>query len=75
MTDPKPCDCNPEMQGMIKDMHLAVCGNETLGVSGLVRDMREIKAWRRGIDIRVASISGAITGFVLLVKALFTFNK
>lgn len=76
MNDKKEtCPCNPEMEGMIKDMHLAVCGNDELGVNGLVREMREIKKWRRGIDIRVASISGVITGAFLLAKALFTVNK
>jgi hypothetical protein len=59
-------------EDMLRDIHMAVCGNDRLGVSGLVNDMREIKAWRRGIDLRVAKVSGLITALVLFGKYIWT---
>ena len=29
---------------MLEEMHLALCGNETLGVKGVVSELREVKA-------------------------------
>lgn len=52
----------------LNDIHSAVCGNATIGVAGLVKDVHELKSWRRRIDVRVASIAGGISGVVFLVK-------
>lgn len=66
---PQKCHLHEEM---LREIHLAVCGNEKIGVTGLVSDMREIKSWRRGIDLRVAKVSGLVTSLVLLGKFIWT---
>ena len=68
-TNERLCKLHEEM---LRDIHMAVCGNDKLGVSGLVSDMREIKAWRRGIDLRVAKVSGLVTALVLFGKYIWT---
>jgi hypothetical protein len=55
---------------MLREIHIAVCGNERLGVPGLVEDVREIKRWRRSIDLRAAKISGGICVLFFLAKIL-----
>jgi hypothetical protein len=57
---------------LLKDIHLAVCGNDKLGVSGLVEDVRDLKRWKSSQDIRSAGVAGIVTGVVLAVKAIFT---
>jgi len=74
MTDPKPCDCNPEIQHLIRDMHLALLGNEELGVNGVIKEIAELKRWRRNLDIRVAAIAGSVTASVLVLKTLWVFR-
>ncbi len=69
--DNKPPKCLLH-EDMLREIHLAVCGNEKIGINGLVSDMREIKSWRRGIDLRVAKVSGLVTGLVLLGKYFWT---
>ena len=64
---PLPCQ---EHSHKIDDIHLAVCGNKELGVPGLVRDVADLKEWRRNIDLRVASIAGAMTVALTLAKHL-----
>lgn len=56
---------------MIRDVHLAVCGDEDIGVAGLVQEMRELKEWRRKLDLRVAGISGGVSVILFLVKLIF----
>lgn len=53
---------------MLREVHLAVCGNEQLGVPGLVADVRELKDWRRRLDLRVATISGGTIVVIALLK-------
>jgi hypothetical protein len=55
----------------LNDVHLAICGDSELGITGLVKDVHELKSWRRRIDVRVASIAGGISGIVFLVKHMF----
>lgn len=57
----------------LDEVHLAVCGNKRLGVPGLVQDVRELKEWRRNLDLRTAAISGGITAVVLIAKAVIHF--
>jgi hypothetical protein len=56
---------------MIRDIHLAVCGNKDLGVDGLVEDVRKLKSWRRNQDLRVATISGCVAGALFVIKNFF----
>jgi hypothetical protein len=58
---------------MLSDIHLAVCGDKEIGVDGLVSDVRDLKSWRRKLDLRVAGIAGAVAflgvkGGVILEK-------
>jgi len=55
---------------LLRDIHLAVCGNPELGVDGLVTEVRELKKFRRRVELKVASISGGTALAVLLVKHL-----
>ena len=60
---------------MLTDIHLAVCGDKELGVEGLVSDVRDLKSWRRKLDLRVAGIAGfvaflGVKGGALLEKIL-----
>lgn len=64
---PKLCKQHEEI---LREIHLAVCGNERLGVSGLVEDVREIKKWRRQVDIRAAKIAGGVCVVIFLAKLL-----
>ena len=54
---------------MLRDIHLAVCGDEQLGVTGLVSDVRDLKQFRRKIELRVATVAGGVTILVMLAKA------
>lgn len=56
---------------MIRDIHLAVCGDDKLGVPGLVSDVKDLKEFRRTIELRVATVSGGITVLVLAAKAIW----
>lgn len=53
---------------LLADIHLAVCGNTELGVNGLVADVRDIKDWRRKMDLRVAKIAGGAVLLLFVVK-------
>lgn len=56
---------------LLRDVHLAVCGNENVGVPGLVKDVRELKEWKRRVELRVAGISGAVSLIVIAAKWFF----
>ena len=65
-----PVQCLVDRQ-MLRDIHLAVCGNPDLGLKGLVSDVKDLKDWRRKLDLRVAGVAGAVSG----VPWLFTILK
>ena len=54
----------------VRDIKQAVLGDKAIGLNGLVDDMREMKTWRDAVTLRVALISGAVSGAVLGAKAL-----
>lgn len=62
----------PEEKKKLDDVHLAICGDKRIGVDGLVKDVRDLKAFRRGVELRVATISGGITVAFFAIKALWT---
>jgi hypothetical protein len=55
---------------MLKEIHMAVCGNEVLGVDGLVKDVRSLKRWRSKIELRVAVVVGGVIAAWYFVKPL-----
>ena len=61
----------PDEKKKLDDIHLAVCGDKTLGVDGLVEDVRDLKKFRRTMELKTASISGGVAVFVLAAKALW----
>ena len=64
----RPCALHEKM---LRDIHLAVCGNKELGVDGLVADVRELKKFRSRVELKVASISGGVAVAVLALKHIF----
>lgn len=54
----------------IRNIELAVCGNETLGVNGLVNDVRDLKSWRRNLDLRIAGLSSTVAGVCTIAITL-----
>ena len=59
-----------QMADDIREIKLAVKGDETIGLQGLVNDMSEIKRWRSSITLKVAVVSGAVSGSVLGIKSI-----
>jgi hypothetical protein len=57
-----------ELRHNMRDVKLAVCGDTDIGISGLVKDVADLKDWRRRIDLRVAWISGATALAVFIGK-------
>lgn len=55
---------------LIRDIHLAVCGDEELGVAGLVAEVKQLKEWRRTMEIRIAKITGICVVLGLLAEKL-----
>jgi hypothetical protein len=56
----------------VRDIKIAVCGDERIGIHGLVKDVEDLKAWRRRLDLRVAGIAGFISALVSLLKYLMS---
>jgi hypothetical protein len=65
-----------DQEKLLRDLHLAVCGDEDLGVKGLVKDVAELKSWRRKFDLRAAKVSGLVCGvFIILDRAWEFFSS
>lgn len=64
---------NPEQQEQmasdIREIKQAVIGDKTIGLNGLVDDMKEMKEFRNKITIKMAVVSGIVSGAVLGGKA------
>jgi hypothetical protein len=56
----------------VEDIHLAVIGDQKLGVSGLVNRMGKMEKWRNMIDLRIMAISGFVAGAASIVKHFLT---
>ncbi len=58
---------NDEQQQMaedIREIKLAVLGDENVGLKGLVGDMREMKAFRSSLMLRSAGVAGFVAAIV-----------
>lgn len=64
---------NDEQQQMaqdIREIKQAVIGDKSIGLNGLVNDMREMKEFRSSIITKVAVVSGFVSALVIGGKAL-----
>lgn len=59
----------------VKKTNLAVVGDTSLGITGLVKEVKDLSTWRKGIDVRVATISGCIAGLFVVAKIAYDFLK
>lgn len=60
------------LQNDIREIKQAVIGDPKLGLNGLVNDMSEMKSWRNSITIKVAVVSGIVSGSVVGAKTLLS---
>lgn len=68
-------DQNDEQQEMaqdIREIKQAVLGDKSIGLNGLVDDMREMKSFRQGLEVRVAAVAGGVSVIIVGGKALLT---
>lgn len=52
----------------MKQVRVAVCGDESYGIHGLVREVDDLRVWRKRLDLRVAAIAGAVSTALALAK-------
>lgn len=52
-------------ENMLREIHLAVCGSDRLGVPGLVNEVKRLKEFRNQVVFRSAWISGAVAALAL----------
>jgi len=57
-----------ESERLVRELHLAICGAEELGVRGLAKDVQDLKSWRQKMDLRVAGIAGGISVLAIVAK-------
>jgi soluble cytochrome b562 len=63
-------DTQTEMAKDIREIKQAVLGDKSIGLNGLVDDMREMKSFRQGLEVRVAAVAGGVTVLVMGGKAV-----
>jgi hypothetical protein len=66
------CGDHCDMAKDIREIKLAVLGDRSLGLNGLVDDMREQKAFRQSLTIKVAAIAGGVSVLIGGGKTLLT---
>ena len=52
------------MASDIREIKQAVIGDKSIGLNGLVNDMREMKQFRAGLLIKVAFVSGVVAATI-----------
>lgn len=58
-----------EIKSDVRQINQAVMGDKSIGLNGLVDDMREMKNWRNSITIKTALVSGVVSSMILGGKA------
>lgn len=53
----------------VREIKQAIKGDKNIGLNGLVNDMKEMKDWRGSITIKMAVVSGVVSGAVVGAKA------
>lgn len=61
-----------DMKDCLRDVKIAVIGDQEYGQDGLVSRMKAMELWRRNLDIRIASMSGGILVAGFVVKYFLT---
>ena len=64
-------DQENELLSSVRDIKLAVQGDEKIGITGLVHDVSVLRQWRLQIDGRILLISGFVMGAVFLAKYIW----
>lgn len=59
-----------EIKADVREITQAVMGDKSIGLNGLVDDMREMKTWRNSITIKAAVVSGIVSSALIGGKAL-----
>ena len=59
-----------QMAQDIREIKQAVLGNKSIGLNGLVDDMKAMKEFRDSIAIKVALVSGFVSASIIGGKAL-----
>ncbi len=54
----------------IREIKLAVLGDEDIGLKGVVGDMKEMKMFRSSLTLKVAAVSGFVAACVVGGKAV-----
>ena len=65
-------DEQQQMAQDIREIKQAVLGNKSIGLNGLVDDMKAMKEFRDSIAIKVALVSGFVSATIIGGKALIT---
>jgi hypothetical protein len=66
---------NEEQQQMARDIReikQAVLGDKSIGLNGLVDDMREQKAFRQSMTLKVAAVAGGVSVIIAGGKTVLT---
>lgn len=58
------------LERKVDEVHTAVVGDERLGHPGLVRRVGRLEDWRDSLTLKIAGVSGVVTGIGLVVQWL-----
>jgi hypothetical protein len=59
------------IESSTKLIEQAVFGNEQIGLTGLVSDVKDLKKERQAAAVKAATIGGIVAGSIIGIKALF----
>jgi len=65
-------DEQAEMARDIREIKQAVIGDRTIGLNGLVNDMKEMKEFRQQVVLRTALVAGFVSAAIVGGKAVVT---
>jgi len=63
-----------ELKGDIRDIKIAVIGDEKIGATGLVKRVARLEKKQRRRELRWAALTGLVIGAVEGIKHLFSKN-
>lgn len=71
MTD-EQSDSQEQMARDIREIKQAVLGDKSIGLNGLVDDMKEMKNFRQSLALKVAALAGGVSVGVAIGKPIVT---